>query len=164
MARNIFLALSAEKAGGGGSVARSTDIVLEWLESKGIPASGLVVANGSGLSRESRVSAATLAALLASAWSSGAMPELAASLPIFAVDGTFRAHPAADAFGRAHVKGGTLDGVQSLAGYVLDRSGRRWVVVMLVNHANANRAQDALDALVEWVSERGAARARRSRR
>jgi D-alanyl-D-alanine carboxypeptidase/D-alanyl-D-alanine-endopeptidase (penicillin-binding protein 4) len=161
MARNIFLALSAEKAGGGGNVAQSTDIVLEWLESKGIPASGLVVANGSGLSRESRVSAATLAALLASAWSSGAMPELAASLPIFAVDGTFRAHPAADAFGRAHVKGGTLDGVQSLAGYVLDRSGRRWVVVMLVNHANANRAQDALDALVEWVSERDAARDRR---
>jgi len=59
------------------------------------------------------------------------------------------------------VKGGTLDGVQSVAGYVLDRSGRSWVVVMLVNHANANRAQDALDALVEWVSERGAPRGSR---
>jgi D-alanyl-D-alanine carboxypeptidase/D-alanyl-D-alanine-endopeptidase (penicillin-binding protein 4) len=158
MARNIFLALSAEKAGGGGSVARSTDIVLAWLKAKGIPDSGLVIANGSGLSRESRVSAATLAALLRSAWSGGAMPELAASLPIFAVDGTFRTHPAADALGRAHVKGGTLDGVQSVAGYVLDRAGRRWVVVMLVNHENANRAQDALDALVEWVSERDTAR------
>jgi D-alanyl-D-alanine carboxypeptidase/D-alanyl-D-alanine-endopeptidase (penicillin-binding protein 4) len=161
MARNIFLALSAEKAGGGGSVARSTDVVREWLKSKGIPASGLVIENGSGLSRESRVSAATLAELLRSAWSSGAMPELAASLPIFAVDGTFRTHPAADALGRAHVKGGTLDGVQSVAGYVLDRAGRRWVVVMLVNHANANRAQEALDALVEWVSERDAPRVRR---
>jgi hypothetical protein len=46
---------------------------------------------------------------------------------------------------------------------VLDRAGKRWVVVMLVNHENANRAQDALDALVEWVSERGAPRSRRRR-
>ena len=43
-----------------------------------------------GLSREQRVSAATLAQLLRSAWSSAVMPELAASLPIFGVDGTLK--------------------------------------------------------------------------
>jgi D-alanyl-D-alanine carboxypeptidase/D-alanyl-D-alanine-endopeptidase (penicillin-binding protein 4) len=164
MARQIFLALSAEAGGGGGTEARSADIVRAWLAANRIEAPELVLDNGSGLSREGRVSAATLAALLRHAWATGTMPELAASLPIFAVDGTFREHPAAQALGRAHVKGGTLDGVQALAGYVLDRAGKRWVVVMLVNHENANRAQDALDALVEWVSERGAPRARRSRR
>ncbi|HSN19241.1 MAG TPA: D-alanyl-D-alanine carboxypeptidase, partial [Usitatibacter sp.] len=158
MARQIFLALSAEGEGGAGSAARSVSIVRAWLAAKGIEAPELVLENGSGLSRDERVSAATLAALLRLAWAGGAMPELAASLPIFAVDGTFREHPASEAAGRAHLKGGTLDGVQSVAGYVLDRAGRRWVVVMLINHANANRAQDALDALVEWVSERGAPR------
>ncbi len=155
MARQIFLALSAEAQGGsGGDVAKSAGIVRDWLAAKGIDATGLALANGSGLSREGRVSAATLAALLRRAWSSGAMPELMASLPIFAIDGTFREHEGGDAEGRAHVKGGTLDGVQAIAGYVLDRAGRRWVAVMLINHANANRAQDALDALVQWVSER----------
>lgn len=162
MARNIFLALSAEKDGAGTAQA-SVALVREWLASKGIAAPELVLRNGSGLSRRERVSAATLAALLQLAWSSGTMPELAASLPIFAVDGTLRTHPAGDALGRAHLKGGTLDGVQSLAGFVLDRAGRRWIVVMLVNHANANRAQDALDAMVEWVSERGTPRERRRR-
>jgi D-alanyl-D-alanine carboxypeptidase/D-alanyl-D-alanine-endopeptidase (penicillin-binding protein 4) len=160
MARNIFLALSAEPKGGGGDVGESAAIVRRWLASKGVDAPELVLDNGSGLSREARVSAATLAALLRGAWASGWMPELAASLPVFGVDGTFRDHPAQRSLGHAHVKGGTLDGVQSLAGYVLDRAGRRWVVVMMVNHANANRAQDALDALVEWVSGRGAPAAR----
>ncbi len=156
MARDIFLALSAERHGGGGSAAESAAIVREWLAEKGIAAPGLVLDNGAGLSRESRVSAATLAALLRSAWASGVMPELAASLPLFAVDGTFGARPAVDAMGRAHVKGGTLTGVQSMAGYAVDRAGRRWIVVMLLNHERANEAQPALDALLEWVSARGA--------
>jgi D-alanyl-D-alanine carboxypeptidase/D-alanyl-D-alanine-endopeptidase (penicillin-binding protein 4) len=38
---------------------------------------------------------------------------------------------------------------------VLDRDARRWIVVMIVNHANANAAQPALDALVEWVHDLG---------
>ena len=158
MARHLFLAISAERTAGNGSAAESARIVREWLANKGIDAPELVLENGSGLSREERVSAATLAALLKSAWASGAMPELAASLPIFAVDGTLENRPATDSAGRAHLKGGTLTGVQSLAGYVLDRTGRRWIVVMLVNHRNANAAQGAFDALVEWVSRRGAPR------
>jgi D-alanyl-D-alanine carboxypeptidase len=36
-----------------------------------------------------------------------------------------------------------------MAGYVLDRSGRRMVVVMIVNHANAHQAQPAMDAEVK---------------
>ena len=81
----------------------------------------------------------------------GWTPELAASLPIFGVDGTLKSRRPSGATGFAHLKGGTLAGVQAMAGYVLDRAGRRWIVVMVVNHPNANAAQPALDALVEWV-------------
>jgi D-alanyl-D-alanine carboxypeptidase/D-alanyl-D-alanine-endopeptidase (penicillin-binding protein 4) len=163
MARHVFLALSAEHSGGAGSTAASAAIVRDWLKSKGIAAPELVLENGSGLSREERASAATLAALLRSAWASGVMPELAASLPIFAVDGTFGSRPAFAAMGRAHMKGGTLTGVQSMAGYAVDRSGQRWIVVMMVNHPNANAAQPALDALLEWVSGLGEPGAERPR-
>ena len=157
MARHLFLALSAERLGGGGEEAASRRIVREWLAAKGIDAAGLVLENGSGLSREARVSAATLAAVLASAWSSPVMPELAASLPVLAVDGTLKDREGGAAAGRAHLKGGTLTGVQSIAGYVLDRRERRWIVVMMVNHPGANAAEPALDALVSWVSALGAA-------
>jgi hypothetical protein len=50
------------------------------------------------------------------------MPELAASLPVFAVDGTLKTRVPA-LRGYAHLKGGTLTGVQSVAGYVLGRGG-----------------------------------------
>jgi D-alanyl-D-alanine carboxypeptidase/D-alanyl-D-alanine-endopeptidase (penicillin-binding protein 4) len=152
MARHLFLALSAERQGKG-EAAASERILREWLRSKGIDAPELSVENGAGLSRSDRVSASTLAALLKSVWSGPLMPEIAASLSVFGSDGTLRYRPGGAAAGRAHLKGGTLTGVQSIAGYVLDRKGRRSIVVMMVNHANAAAAQPALDALVEWVYE-----------
>jgi serine-type D-Ala-D-Ala carboxypeptidase/endopeptidase (penicillin-binding protein 4) len=139
MARNLYLTLSAER-GVPGSEAASEAIVRDWLKAKGIDAPGLVIGNGS------------LSALLRNAWSSAYMSELISSLSIFGADGTLKLHSASSAAGRAHLKGGTLNGVQSIAGYVLDAKGKRWIVVMMVNHANANSAQSAFDALVEWAS------------
>jgi serine-type D-Ala-D-Ala carboxypeptidase/endopeptidase (penicillin-binding protein 4) len=153
MARHLFLALSAER-GAPGDARASQAIVREWLAAKAIDAKGLAIENGAGLSRDDRISAASLAAILRSAWMSPVMPELAASMPVFATDGTLKTRRGAGAAGQAHLKGGTLDGVQSIAGYELDRNGHRWIVVMILNHANANAAQPAIDALVEWVHDR----------
>ncbi|HLX23778.1 MAG TPA: D-alanyl-D-alanine carboxypeptidase/D-alanyl-D-alanine-endopeptidase [Usitatibacter sp.] len=150
MARHIYLALSAER-GAPGSEAASDTVVRDWLKSRLIDAPGLVIDNGSGLSRETRITARTLAALLHDAWTRPYMAELTSSLPLFGADGTLKLRSATDATGRAHLKGGTLNGVQAIAGYELDARGRRWIVVMMVNHANANAAQPALDALVQWV-------------
>jgi D-alanyl-D-alanine carboxypeptidase/D-alanyl-D-alanine-endopeptidase (penicillin-binding protein 4) len=150
MARHLFLALSAERAGSSGEARASERIVGDWLAARRIAAPGFSIENGSGLSRTDRITAGTLAALLRVAWASPSMPELVASLPILSVDGTLKLR-GGGAGGQAHLKGGTLTGVQSMAGYVLDARGRRWVVAMMVNHPNANAAQPALDALVEWV-------------
>ena len=88
------------------------------------------------------------------------MPEFMASLPIAGTDGTMRKRMRdAPGAGQAHVKTGLLSDVRSIAGYVLDKRGRRHVVVMIVNHPKAPEAQEALDALVSWVYEaRGPAR------
>ncbi len=51
----------------------------------------------------------------------------------------------------ALLKTGSLEGVRALAGYVYGADGRRYVVVCLVNHPNAARAQLALDMLVERI-------------
>ena len=153
MARQLFLALSTEKAAMPGNEAASGELVRAWLAGRHIDAAGLRIDNGAGLSRDDRVSAATLASLLRAVWQSPLMPEIAASMPIFAIDGTLKGRPATDAAGHAHLKGGTLNGVQSVAGYVLDKHGRRWIVVMMVNHPNGNGAQPAIDALVQWTFE-----------
>lgn len=153
MARQLFLTLSAEKSGAPGEAAASARIVRDWLAAKGIETPGLVIENGAGLSRADRISAGALAAVMRAAWAGPVMPELVSSLSLFAVDGTFKTKNGAPA-GQAHLKGGTLTGVQAVAGFVLDAKGNRWVVVMLVNHDNANRAQGALDALVDWTWRR----------
>ncbi|MBX3716397.1 MAG: D-alanyl-D-alanine carboxypeptidase/D-alanyl-D-alanine-endopeptidase [Burkholderiales bacterium] len=150
MARQLFLALSAEKGGGPGEYAASARLVRDWLAARRIDAPGLSIENGSGLSRTDRIAPATLAAILRAAWASPVMPELVASLSLFAVDGTFKLRNGASA-GSAHLKGGTLTGVQAVAGFVLAENGERWVVVMIANHDNANRAQPAMDALVDWT-------------
>lgn len=150
MARQLFLALSAEKSGAPGEAGASARILRDWLAAKGIASPGLVIENGAGLSRNERVSAGTLAAVLRAAWSDPYMPEIVSSLSLFAMDGTFKSRNGEFA-GRAHLKGGTLTGVQAVAGFVQDPRGGRWIVVMIVNHDNANRAQGALDALVDWT-------------
>jgi D-alanyl-D-alanine carboxypeptidase/D-alanyl-D-alanine-endopeptidase (penicillin-binding protein 4) len=55
--------------------------------------------------------------------------------------------------GQAHVKGGSLNEVRTAAGYVLDRNGRRHVVVLFVNHPAAHATQPAQDALLKWVHD-----------
>ncbi len=148
MARHLFLALSAEREGPGDPRA-SERIVKDWLAFRGIGGDGVAIENGAGLSRDDRISAAALASLLRIAWSTPLMPELSSSMPIFGADGTLRSRRAGA--GHAHLKGGTLTGVQAIAGYVIDGDARRWAVVMTVNHARANAAQPALESLVEWV-------------
>jgi len=124
------------------------------LESKRIKAPELVMENGSGLSRVERVSAASLAALLQAAWRSAVMPDFVASLPVVATDGTMRRRLRGEAVaGQAHIKTGLLNDARAMAGYVLDRTGRRHVVVMLVNHSGAPQADAAQDALLAWVYE-----------
>jgi D-alanyl-D-alanine carboxypeptidase/D-alanyl-D-alanine-endopeptidase (penicillin-binding protein 4) len=101
------------------------------------------------LSRDTRLSALRLSRLLVSAFDSPVMSELMSSLPISGLDGTLRRSRTTP--GRAHLKTGSLRDVVGVAGYALSNSGKRYAVVALINHPNANAARPALDAVVQWV-------------
>ena len=154
MARQLFITLGMES---GRRPARAEDgdaAIRGWLDARGAKIPELVLENGSGLSRRERISAGSLGQLLQRAWRSAVMPELMSSLPVAATDGTMKKRLKQNGVaGQAHIKTGSLEGVRSIAGYVLDRSGRRWIVVFFVNHANAAGAQAAQDALLQWVYE-----------
>lgn len=151
MAQQLFLSL-AHVHRGSGTPEAARDVIAQWAAARLGEAAvrGLVVDNGSGLSREGRTSAALLARLLQEAWSTPVMPELMSSLPIIGVDGTMRRTKAH--LGRAHLKTGSLRDVAGIAGYVLSNSGRRYVLVAIINHPNANAARPALEALVQWTA------------
>jgi serine-type D-Ala-D-Ala carboxypeptidase/endopeptidase (penicillin-binding protein 4) len=76
-------------------------------------------------------------------------------MPLLGIDGTLRKRARGESVaGQAHIKGGTLSDARAMAGYVLDSAGKRWVVVMIVNHTNAPLTQDAQDALLAWIYAR----------
>lgn len=171
LARTIFLSLGSLESDawfGSHPVAlaapedtalRARQVVQQWLQRHAINSDGLVIDNGSGLSRSERIApsqlAAVLQAVLASAWA----PEFLSSLPIAGLDGTMRRRLAGSpAVARARIKTGTLNGVTAIAGVVQDANNQPCIVVAFVNHelAGSGGGRAALDALIGWVAASGA--------
>ena len=105
--------------------------------------------NGSGLSREERISALGLARVLQFVWGSPTMSELMSSLPVSGLDGTLKRSKSQSI---AHLKTGSLRDVAGIAGYVDAANGKRLILVAVLNHANAQAARGALDLLVDWTA------------
>lgn len=164
MAEQLFLSLPTATHSLADEVAVQPDdaraLLRHWLQQHfgEAAAQAVVVDNGSGLSRQTRVPARLIARLLQHAWASTVMPELMGSLPISGIDGTLKRSTATP--GRAHLKTGSLQDVAAVAGYVLGDSGRRYVLVAVLNHPNASAGRPALDALVQWAIHDGPAMAR----
>ena len=173
LARTVFLSLGsleadpvlgsrpltfAATAAADTTQARADLAVRAWMRRHGIDDAGLVIDNGSGLSRLERITPLQLGALLKAGQRSDWAPEFLASMPIVAVDGTMRRRlkdsPAA---GHARMKTGTLANVVAVAGYVRDALGQQCVVVAMINsdQVGNGRGRAVLDALVDWVARLG---------
>lgn len=152
MAQHVFLALDRQpRQGGPVTFNGAREALRQWWIPRWGEATLPVADNGAGLSREARITPAALARMLQSAWASPVMPELLASLPIAGVDGTMRRSQSTA--GNAHIKTGSLRDVMARAGFVDGESGRRYVIVAIVNHPNANAARPAMDALIDWAAK-----------
>jgi D-alanyl-D-alanine carboxypeptidase/D-alanyl-D-alanine-endopeptidase (penicillin-binding protein 4) len=155
LTRLVYLQLGAQAAQEGElTLAASERVVRAWFATHGLDDHGLVLDNGSGLSRRERISPAQLAGLLRAGQRGAQAPELLATLPIAGVDGTLsRRLKDGPAAARARLKTGTLRDAVGLAGFVPDASGRPWVFVALLNHPEAAaKGRPVLDALVNWVA------------
>ncbi|CAN7608166.1 D-alanyl-D-alanine carboxypeptidase/D-alanyl-D-alanine-endopeptidase [Acidovorax sp. LjRoot129] len=148
MAQHVFLTLALQK-NGVATFDGAREALRQWWLTRMGDAELPQADNGAGLSRDARLTAQALARMLQVAWQSPVMPDLVASLPISGVDGTLRRTQSRAA---AHLKTGSLRDVMAVAGYVHAASGRRYVLVAVVNHANAGAARPVLDSLVDWTA------------
>lgn len=146
MAQQVFLTLGLPAPATAES-ARAA--VRQWWQRRISATDVPTIDNGSGLSRQNRISAQQLGQLLQLAYASSSMPELMSSLPLVGVDGTLKRSQASSA--SAHLKTGSLKEVTALAGYVHAVSGKRYVLAAIVNHPGAGAVRPALDALIDWV-------------
>lgn len=153
MARQLMLTVGLEFSGAMPVTEKSAATAIqEVLARKGLFFDELVIENGSGLSRTERISAEHLAQMLVRAFKSPVMPDFMASLPILGLDGTTKKRLVDSALqGRAQLKTGSLNGVTTIAGYLLDANLRRYAVVFLINHPNAALGRKAQDALLEAI-------------
>jgi D-alanyl-D-alanine carboxypeptidase/D-alanyl-D-alanine-endopeptidase (penicillin-binding protein 4) len=147
MAEQLFLTLSLEDSGRGQAEASRALLQRWWALNVGEP--GLLIDNGSGLSRTGRVSVKGLVKLLQHVWTSPTMPELLASLPISGQDGTLRR---SKSMAQAHLKTGSLRNVLGVAGFVEGQQGQRWVMVAIIEHPQAQVGKPVLEQLTQWVA------------
>ncbi len=154
MARTLFLDLGwtedMERASAETSICKIRDI----LAHEGMQFPELVMENGSGLSRQTRITAEHLSQLLARAASGPYQAEFIASLGLLGMDGTVdKRLPGEGLEGRFHLKTGSLEGVSALAGYGLTRTGRPTTLVIIINHAQTYGAKSVQDALLRWIGK-----------
>lgn len=124
------------------------------LTALGLPTAGARFADGSGLSRDDRLSAALLTGLLARAADPArpALRPVLTGLPVGGFSGTLKGRfdtgPAALGAGLVRAKTGTLTGVNTLAGTVVTADGRLLAFAFLAGRTpSPYQAQPALDRL-----------------
>ncbi len=121
---------SGDRDGGARAVARA-------LEELGVPARGMVQVDGSGLSRDNRVSAQQLTALLGAVLSlDDGSPELFRdALPLAGERGSLKRRMlGADTLGRVWAKTGFINGTSALSGLLLTVDGRRLAFSIMVEY------------------------------
>ena len=154
MTRQLLYTLGVEASDRPGTRAGGVDVIHDHLALRGLHTDSLVIDNGAGLSRRTRISAQLLADMLELAHQPPYGAEFVASMSIGGLDGTTRRRfDSAEALGRSHLKTGSIDDVAAIAGYVHASSGATYVVAAMINATDAHRGtgEEFLDALVDWV-------------
>jgi D-alanyl-D-alanine carboxypeptidase/D-alanyl-D-alanine-endopeptidase (penicillin-binding protein 4) len=115
---------------------------LATLQSWNVPTVGLVIVDGSGLSRQNRVPCRTFAAVLAHEGGKGAVFD---GLPVAAKTGTLGVDPdnraafaGTPAAGKLRAKTGTLSGAKALSGYYPLEDGEVLEISLIVNTDDPN--------------------------
>lgn len=155
MAEMIMKTLGAQFVGAPGTTAAGLDMVRAYLSGIGLDPSATALADGSGLSDDSRVTARLLAEVLARAQQDFEVgPELLASLPIGGADGTLNDRFVGEqAHRRVRAKTGRIAGAIALAGYAANRDGRRFAFAILANQPRGTMeaVHRAIDRMVEEI-------------
>jgi D-alanyl-D-alanine carboxypeptidase/D-alanyl-D-alanine-endopeptidase (penicillin-binding protein 4) len=134
--------LSSEDAG--------VQAVRNFLTQAGIDPSGLVMLDGSGLSRADLITADTTLQLLTYMNRHRFGAAFRDALPVAGVDGTLRTRMrGTPAQGNLRAKTGTLGTATSLSGYVLSAAGERLVFSLMINNPprDANPRAEFTDAV-----------------
>lgn len=157
MTRQLMLTLGAKVYGAPATLEKGRQAIKDVLDNIGIEQTdNIFIENGSGLSRDSRITAEQMGKMLEVAYRDNYMPEFLASLALPGLDGTlYKRFDGEDLEGRSHLKTGTLRNVTAIAGYMLNRTGKRFIVVIFHNGEKVSKGRGTAvqNAVLKWVFE-----------
>lgn len=154
---NNFMAeqiLRTLEPGRGATAEAALERMREYTEAIGMPQTGLVLGNGSGLYDNNMISPAAMTHLLAHVYGDFRYrSDYLASLAIMGTDGTTRSRlHDSEAAGWIRVKTGTLDDVSALSGYA-GTSGRDPIAFSIVLNGLERRHRAEARALQDAIAE-----------
>lgn len=135
VAEQLLKTLGAEVLGPPGTTAKGLQVVQEFLAELGIAPEAYVLENGSGLSRNNRLSPEQIVALLAYMYENFEVrSEFLASLAVAGVDGTLhRRLRDTQAERRLRAKTGAITGVSCLSGYAVSKDNEVFAFSIMMN-------------------------------
>lgn len=154
MTRHMALTLGASRMGSPATLQKARVALIDVLTEAGVDTQGMFIDNGSGLSRDGRVTARQMSQILQIGWDSPRRPEFLSSLSISGMDGTTRRQYRNESkTGQMHLKTGLLNQVSAISGYVRNRCNEDVMVVLLINHPEAHLGHGTRmqQALMDWV-------------
>jgi len=150
-ARQLFLILGVKRYGYPATLQKSQKAIKDILASKGVLDEQDFIANGSGLSKKSRLKVTSAINILDNAYRDFGNEWLHA-LSIAGVDGTikkrFRHSPVKN---RAFMKTGTLKRAKNIAGFVNSIHGNFYEVAIFYNGAKIWLGKDIQNKIITWL-------------
>ena len=156
----MMLRVAAREKGGALTIDDAVKFAAQFYQSIGLAPEDVLLADGSGLSRNDLVTPQSVVQLLAYAARQPWGEDFVTSLPIAGADGTLAGRmKSTSAAGRIRAKSGTFERVDSLSGYATTLAGEHLIFSMFGNNIGAHNRDAAaiLDALCSaMVEELGA--------
>jgi D-alanyl-D-alanine carboxypeptidase/D-alanyl-D-alanine-endopeptidase (penicillin-binding protein 4) len=124
-----------------GTFASGAAAVRDYLTSLDVPEIERHFVDGSGLSRDNRISAAALTTVLTHVYGGAARDLFVRSLPIAGIDGSLKNRMGEEPVcGRVRAKTGFINRVSALSGYVRTASGESLAFAILMNNFQASNS------------------------
>lgn len=158
-AEQILKTIAAEKAGTPGSHKNGLRLVEDFLHLSHVNTQGVVLQDGSGLSRANRMTTQAITEVLSSMYSRFDVgPDFITALRVMGADGVLSQRLAkSPARGQIRAKTGTLHRVSTLAGYVATPHGKVFAYAIFLNNNRCGpwRADRIEDRIVNAIHELG---------
>lgn len=161
MAESIIKTIAAERLGGAGSHVKGLRLVKEFLRHSGVSLQGVVLKDGSGLSRQNRMTTRAITDLLKKMYSRFDIgPDFMSSLRVMGAYGVLSKRLAkSPARGKVRAKTGSLRGVSTLAGYIENQTGQKFAFALFLNQNRcgpwkADKVEDRIIAAIYQLTHK----------